>query len=569
MSNRLQTKVNAPSAPIPSFTSVRTGLLGRKPVFGGTPGWVDEFAESRRKPLVSQPPLIQPKLTINRPNDRYEQEADRVADLVMRMPDPLLQRQVEPEEEEELIQTQPLFGQITPVVQRQVEPEEEEEEEEPVQAKQASGKTPQASPGLETQIPTLRGSGQPLPRSVRRFFEPRFGHDFSQVRVHTDKSSAESARAVNARAYTAGRDIVFRAREYAPETLEGRRLIAHELTHVIQQSSDMPVWAPAGGARPAFTPGATRSGPEAGSLEEIQTRPGLRHLSAVNWPEHYGHCLIARQLAGQPMVQRDLAIEPPNPEAEGRVLTPQEMQDAIDYNNRVVGAASAGVIEMVRDVLGISPTPAVVDADLVNAVVDWQAMQGLTQDGKLGPRSAAPLFREVGAEGVGRGEVKSGPTYSPSGNVATTVAGGRETAHFAFTAEFEDDPANSLFLSCGELRQYIRWDATAAASFGASGVPHGGFPAGSAAGTWIEDRDSANKRYGHRSGLFSDPQSFDQYLDSTGARNQAFGHEYEGDDTPGGPTAAMAGVWEFAIQCVDVCNNDTPIGGNNYIRIAW
>ncbi len=81
----------------------------------------------------------------------------------------------------------------------------------------------------------LHSSGQPLNADTRTFMEPRFGHDFSQVRVHTDAKAAESARAVNALAYTVGRDIVFGAGHYTPETTTGKGLLAHELTHVIQQ----------------------------------------------------------------------------------------------------------------------------------------------------------------------------------------------------------------------------------------------------------------------------------------------------------------------------------------------
>lgn len=77
-----------------------------------------------------------------------------------------------------------------------------------------------------------------MPESVRTYFEPRFGQDFSQVRVHTDARAVESAQAVNALAYTVGRNIVFRAGQYAPGTAEGRRLLAHELTHVVQQGGN-------------------------------------------------------------------------------------------------------------------------------------------------------------------------------------------------------------------------------------------------------------------------------------------------------------------------------------------
>ena len=136
MSTKSQTQAKATQTPTPLLTPARSRILlrGRAPA-----DLVAKLIEPWRRPLVSQPLLIQAKLTINQPNDRYEQEADRVADVVMRMPEPRLQRQVEPEEEEEeeLVQAKPLADRITPLVQRQVEPEEEpirmqeiEEEEE-------------------------------------------------------------------------------------------------------------------------------------------------------------------------------------------------------------------------------------------------------------------------------------------------------------------------------------------------------------------------------------------------------------------------------------------------------
>ena len=82
----------------------------------------------------------------------------------------------------------------------------------------------------------LHSSGQPLDPATRAFFEPRFGQDFSRVRVHTDARAADSAKAVNALAYTVGRDVVFASGQYAPDTNTGRRLLAHELTHVVQQA---------------------------------------------------------------------------------------------------------------------------------------------------------------------------------------------------------------------------------------------------------------------------------------------------------------------------------------------
>ncbi len=149
---------------------------------------------------------IQAKLKVRQPGDIYEQEADRVADEVMRMPEPEMQRQPE-----------------------------EEEEEEPIRTKGHTGQTPEVIPNLESSIYALKGGGHPLPEADRSFMERRFGVDFSRVRVHTNARAAESALALNARAYTVGCNIVFSKDQYAPLTPTGQRLMAHELAHVVQQ----------------------------------------------------------------------------------------------------------------------------------------------------------------------------------------------------------------------------------------------------------------------------------------------------------------------------------------------
>ena len=181
--------------------------------------------------------VIQAKLKIGQPNDIYEQEANRVAEQVMSMPEPRLQQQPEQEEEkEELIQTKPLAEQITPLVQRQVEPEDEEEEK-VLQAKVNRSQAAEVGPDLKSRIQALRGGGQPLPKSVRAFFEPRFRYDFSKVQIHNNHKAVEAAQARNARAFTIGNSIVFGASQYSPHSTEGKKLLAHELTHVMQQST--------------------------------------------------------------------------------------------------------------------------------------------------------------------------------------------------------------------------------------------------------------------------------------------------------------------------------------------
>jgi len=171
------------------------------------------------------PGTIQAKLKIGQPNDRYEQEADRVADHVMRMPEGKLL---------------PVNGQSSSVQRKPLCPEcnEKEEDESPsVMPKSAGNQTPQITSGIRSQIQSLQGGGQPLTQSARSFFEPRFGRSFANVRVHTDSNAATAAKAINAKAFTKGKDIAFGTGQYSPGTNTGKQLMAHELTHVVQQNA--------------------------------------------------------------------------------------------------------------------------------------------------------------------------------------------------------------------------------------------------------------------------------------------------------------------------------------------
>ena len=144
---------------------------------------------------------IQTKLAINKLGDSYEQEADRIADQVMATP------------------AYTAVSGTPPRIQRF--------------SGQSNGQM-DAVPASVDQA--LASPGRPLDPALRQDMEPRFGYDFSRVRVHSDGAAAKSARDVNAHAYTVGRDIVFGAGRFAPDTKEGQHLIAHELTHVVQQS---------------------------------------------------------------------------------------------------------------------------------------------------------------------------------------------------------------------------------------------------------------------------------------------------------------------------------------------
>src|SRR5216683_2038528 len=167
---------------------------------------------------------VQPKLAIGVPGEAFEQEADRIADQVMSMPNPQVHG------------SPALLG-----VQRKCAACEEEEKS------KLQTKRDQSHAGAATAPPivheALRSPGQPLDDSTRAFMEPHFGRDFRTVRVHTDARAADSARAVNALAYTVGRDVVFGGGQYRPRSRAGARLLAHELTHVTQQQGNPPVLA--------------------------------------------------------------------------------------------------------------------------------------------------------------------------------------------------------------------------------------------------------------------------------------------------------------------------------------
>jgi hypothetical protein len=118
--------------------------------------------------VTAPPPLLQAKLSINRPGDRYEREADQVTEQVLRMPEPGVQRQTQPEDDEnERLQLKPLATQLTPLLQRQLAREDDEDEDEIVPAKATPGQAPRVTPALANQIAALRGGGAPLPAGVQ------------------------------------------------------------------------------------------------------------------------------------------------------------------------------------------------------------------------------------------------------------------------------------------------------------------------------------------------------------------------------------------------------------------
>ena len=259
---------------------------------------------------------IQPKLTIGAPGDKYEQEADRVASQVVQhihspspnadhavqreaMPEeeelqmkPMLQREAIPEEEEEL--------QMKPMLQREAMPEEEE-----LQMKPTGGMvTGDASPHLETEIQRAKGSGQILAPELQAKMGQAMGADFSGVRVHTNPQADHLNRSIQAKAFTTGQDIFFRQGAYQPGSRGGQELIAHELTHVVQQNGAL-----------ASTTNSTLQG---------KWSLGKRHATAA---------------------KKAKALGPGNPEHDSQVL------DALD-----TAVSTSGVSTLVSDEYGVAKT---------------------------------------------------------------------------------------------------------------------------------------------------------------------------------------------------------------------
>lgn len=193
----IQMEIHTKAAPASAFRSVQTRLLQRKCACGNHTLGGGQCIDCARKKSG-----LQRKLTIGASNDPLEQEADRIAEQVMASPVPSY------------------VNTIPPRIQRFTGHAVEQADQAPASVDRV-----------------LASSGRPLEPALRHEMGQRFGHDFSQVRVHAGTAAEQSAQDVNAQAFTVGSNIVFGQGQFAPETHAGRRLIAHELTHVVQQEA--------------------------------------------------------------------------------------------------------------------------------------------------------------------------------------------------------------------------------------------------------------------------------------------------------------------------------------------
>jgi hypothetical protein len=404
--------------------------------------------------VLARPTLaVQCKLHVASASDPLEREADAVADRVVStpgMPEPAKAgNRHDPDDE--------IHGKLT-------------------------GPPPDVTDGLETAIRGL-GAGEPLPAAERAFLEPRFGHDFGHVRIHAGPDAQAVSAHVQARAFTRGHHIAFGAGEYAPGTTAGRRLLAHELTHVVQQEQGAPA-----------------------------------------------------------TVQRDLATPPParTPAAQPD-LTPAQITAAIRFNRALYDEDRT---RQIQDLVGTTPTGTWTDEDVV-VVASLQEEFGLHKDGMVGPRTFDFLDRETRGEKLARTDANCLLAFNVAVDAPTVgaVVGGQRsiTGHFAVSAQF------SRYCGCAdyEYRQFIRghWNRIRGGVVTDLGATFNRQPAGGLTPDFREDGNNTTPalNYGHRdqpnegtdNGYFDDAKAT--------AQNQASGCHYRADDITGGPDPVLPG----------------------------
>ena len=457
--------------------------------------------------LKSEPPvLFQASLSVGAPDDPFEQEAEHVSRQVMHNYDQVnsVQRKfdvlglqsfsIQPS----LIDTRisrRLQKSIYRVIQSKCEQCEKEEKDTKLQAKgdrvQFSGDESSVSAQMESRIQSQRGSGSGMDAVTQTAMESSFGADFSSVKIHTDSTAVQMSRDLNAHAFTIGNDVFFNEGRYQPQTKEGAGLLAHELTHVVQQG--------------AAVQNKSISRLPYSSLFSSNT---LSKLSSTGGDAAQQATLYRKEIA---KFQREVP--------EGHLLMQQQQMLQAKEIDKVKMQDNAKTLR------------------------------------RYGGGGSAPASKKA--------KLKSGPKYTPNGTIIPKVqADGSKVASFDMAAEFEDDQANGVFASCGEARQYIMWSSDA------DRPRNGAFDATFKPNLWHEDRDGVGKRYGHRSGPFSECVGLNHYEDSAGNFDCIKGTKFIGNDTPTDGSGAKTGWWKFKLEAIDSCNGGTSLGTDN-IMVDW
>lgn len=263
-------------------------------------------------------PSLQLPLTINKSDNGHEQESYAVADKAIQAEQPFISPK-------SLTVTQ---------VQRKCTTCEEKEKK--AHRKESNSSEITAGNDLENYIDNLNNGGAPLSDESKNFYEPRFGYDFSNVKIHTDSVAAKSAEGINALAYTSGNNIVFNSGQYSPNTNRGKRLLGHELAHVVQQGgADIKKgekWDAFWDAGPIDAYRAKQLADEALAAAQAKAasfpdgNKGLHNGSADAWRHCYWNCRMTEVIG-----EEDASEIAANHEKYGGNATAERMMDT--WNN--------------------------------------------------------------------------------------------------------------------------------------------------------------------------------------------------------------------------------------------
>lgn len=442
---------------------------------------------------------IQASMTVGQPDDPFEKEAENVSRQVVDGLDQsanIQQRLSSFGLQNLTIQPFNIGSRISRKLQRTFLPSpvtvqkkcpecEEEDKKQKSENVQFAGEGSAVPSAIEDQIRMAQGGGQPMDDNTQTAMESSFGADFSGVRLHTDSKAVQMSQDLNAHAFTVGNNIFFNQGRYQPQTKQGAGLLAHELTHTVQQGASV-----------------QKKQINREVLLSSLSKHTMAHLSAMNGDE------------SSSLSSKEITQSQQFPEEE------------------------------------------------MNKVQQLQMLQMKGID-KIQKKDNAMMLRRCSTKVNKKAKLKSGPTYTPNGTVTpTSVPGGGKTAHFDMTAEFEHDTANNIYSSCGEIRQYIMWSSDA------DRPNNGAFDATFKANEWHEDRDGVGKRYGHRSGPYSECVVLNHFEDASATKDCINGVKYIGWDDPKDGSGAKTGWWKFRLDAIDTCNSNKVLG-NDFVTVDW
>ncbi len=476
-----------------------TPTQASKPFFNkGDEGSFFASRKETERPFF-QPFAIQRDLAVGQPDDPYEQEADKIGRQVMNNFDRAtgVQRKLSAVGlQTSLLQLMP----VGPEVSRRVQPRQQlaqakcpecEQQEKLAQPKalgiQFAGDGAMVSPGIESRIKSHNGGGRPMDTVTRSAMEASFGADFSNVKVHTGSSAVQMSQELNAHAFTVGSNIFFNKDRYQPHTREGAGLLAHELTHTVQQGAAV-----------------QNKGISRNPLSAVLSKHEVAHLSSIG-----GNGLNRKEIA---------QLKEKWPEDE----TVQQ---------------------------GLLQTKRVNEVKKKDSGLSLRMCKGGAKNKKA--------------------KLKSGPTYTPNGTLKATLGsdGRKYSPEFTRSAEFEHDPSQGIYASCGIIKQSIKWSSDADRPNHPGWTPASNYDANK----WYEDRNASGLRASPRSG----PTSFCAsgatngiYKDTDGNRDCANGPIFEGHDRPMDGSGAKTGTWDFKLEAIDICNDDKVLGTDT-LTVDW